>query len=119
MQTEDIDYEEQALKERNRALIALLIGLILIPIAVFLVYRPFGWAASASDMEAIGTFVMSWVMAMIVGLASVICLLAALLFLVRLLVLRRYIKSMRYIKNTPNHREPEGSTTEPRNVSRG
>lgn len=110
VQVDDMDYEEEALKARNRALITLIIGLILIPIAAFLVFA--GWGSAAGNIDAIPVAITFMVIAGIAGFASVFLFLAALLFLVQYVGLKRYIKN-------PKRGEAEGSTTEPRDMSRG
>jgi Na+-transporting methylmalonyl-CoA/oxaloacetate decarboxylase gamma subunit len=110
VQVDDMDYEWEALEARNRAVVALIIGLILIPVAVFSVFA--GWGTAYGDLDAIGVSITFMVIGGVVGFAS------AFLFLFTLLFLVQYVGLKRRIKN-PEREEPEGSTAEPRNVGGG
>ena len=91
VQVDDIDYQEEALKARNRALITLIIGLILSPIAAFLVFAAPG--SGAGNIEAIPVAITIMVIGGIAGFASVFLFLAALLFLVQYVGLKWHIKN--------------------------
>jgi len=88
---DDMDYEEQALKERNRALAALIIGLVLIPITPPLVFAAYMFGFDPDSSTA--TFVAFFSIAGIVGLSCLVLLLAALVFFLRYVDLKGHIKN--------------------------
>ena len=96
VQVDDIDYEEEALKARNRALITLFIGLVLILITPPLVFVAYMLGFDPDSSTA--TFVAFFSIAGIAGLSAIILLIAALMFF------SRYIEFTGHIKN-PVHKE--------------
>lgn len=86
-----IDYRKEALKARNRALVTLIIGLVLIPIAAFFFLAAADTLNRSPGNEA--AFIAFVVAIGIAGLASLILLLAALIFFDQYLDLKGRIKN--------------------------
>jgi len=95
MQTKgkDIDYEKEARESRNSAVVALIIGLLLIPTAALLIFAAGASGLGGPDNWNWTTFIVFLVLGGIAGLTSIILLISAFMSFSRHAELKGHIKN--------------------------